>query len=121
MVCSEVTAQISDIGLLPWYAGLRWGAEGQGDLSLYLTGYHIKITSHCNDITRTVLLDSCEGLQGVTENIKARVGRHPLRHVESVEGVHNTQERTEGSAGDTCLGWTEELHPDTEDLSHNRN
>ena len=117
MVWSDVTAQISDIGLLPWYAGLRWGAEGQGDLSLYLTGHHIKMTSHCNDITRTDLLDSCEGLQGVTENIKAREGRHPLRHVTGVERINNTQERPECSAGYTCLGWTERLYPDlTENL-----
>ena len=86
-----------------------------------MTTYHSISQVIASQHQISVLLDSCEGLQGVTENIKARVGRHPLRHVASVEGVHNTQERTEGSAGDTCLGWTEELHPDTEDLSHNRN
>ena len=81
-------------------------------------------SSHQDDITGQpccpVLLDSCEGLQGVTENIKARVCRHPLWHVTGVERINNTQEWPECSAGDTCLGWTEELHADTDHLSHNR-
>ena len=80
-------------------------------------------SSHQDDITGqpgcVVLLDSCEGLQGVTKDIKARVGRHPLRHVASVERINNTQERPKCSAGYTCLGWTERLYPDLTEIENN--
>ena len=53
----------------------------------------------------------------MAEDVKARVGSDPLRHVESVERIHDTEQRTQGSGGDACLGWTQDLYdPQTEHI-----